>query len=197
MTGEAPAELRVGVTGHRFLVKWEILEAGVDEALRRLAAAYPGRRLVVFSPLAEGADRLVARRALALPGTGLIVPLPLPLADYLEDFTTAESKTEFRALLARAEQVVELPPAATRDAAYAAVGAYVLDHSDGLIALWDGQGAQGQGGTGEVVDGARRRRLPLAWIYTGNRRPGTQQPATLGEEQGRATFERFPDSGSD
>jgi hypothetical protein len=174
------------------MVELDKLEAGVNRALRRLTAAYPGRPLVILSPLAEGADRLIARCALALPGARLFVPLPLSLADYLEDFATAESRAEFHALLARAERVIDLPPAATRDAAYAAVGAYTLHHCDVLIALWDGREAQGQGGTGEIVAEARRRGMPLAWVRAGNRRPGTTEPTSLGEEQGRVTLERFP-----
>lgn len=60
------------------------------------------------------------------------------------------------------------------------------------IAVWDGQEAQGQGGTAAIVAQARQRGLPLAWIRAGNRRPGTQEPMILGEEQGKVSFERFP-----
>ena len=60
-----------------------------------------------------------------------------------------------------------------------------------LIALWDGQAAQGQGGTGEIVAEARQLALPIAWVHCGNRKPGTQEPLSLGAEQGLVTFERF------
>jgi hypothetical protein len=191
MSDQMPPPLRVGVTGHRFLAEPQKLEAGVDDALRRLSAAYPGRRLVVLSALAEGADRLVARRALRLGG-GLLALLPLTLADYQQDFATAESRAEFCGLLQRAEQVIQLPPAPSRDAAYAAVGSYTLEHCHVLMALWDGQEAQGQGGTGETVLAARRLGLPVAWIHAGNRRPCTLESTTLGEEQGQVTLERLP-----
>jgi len=39
---------------------------------------------------------------------------------------------------------------------------------------------------------ARRRGLPLAWVHAGNRRPGSEEATSLGEEQGRLTLERFP-----
>jgi predicted flavoprotein YhiN len=80
-----------------------------------------------------------------------------------------------------------------RDQAYAAVGRYVLEHCDVLIAIWDGQSAQGLGGTGDIVAQARQRGLPMAWIHAGNHRPGTEEPTTLGEEQGKVSLERFPD----
>jgi hypothetical protein len=183
----------IGVMGHRFLAELDRLAAGVDEALRRIEQTFPDQALTVISPLAEGADRLVVQRVLARPGARLVVPLPLPQSDYMTDFELAESKEEFLSLLGQADEVIVPPPAPTRDRAYTAVGRYVVDHCDVLIALWDGQTAQGMGGTAEIVAEARRRGLPLAWVRAGNRIPGTDEPTTLGEEQGKVTFERFPD----
>lgn len=179
----------IGVTGHRFLAEVDKIAAGVDEALRRIEETFPGEPLTVISPLAEGADQLAARRILARPGARLLVPLPLPSADYVTDFEFPET---FLSLLDRADEVIELPLASTRNQAYEAAGRYVLNNCDVLIAIWDGQAAQGRGGTAEIVALARRRGLPLAWVRAGNRRPGTRQPTTLGEEQGTVSFERFP-----
>ena len=181
----------VGVTGYRFLAELDKIAAGVDEALRRIEEAFPGQPLLVISPLAEGADRLVVRRVLTRLRARLVAPLPLPHSDYMTDFESDESKKEFLGLLDQADEVLVLPPAPTRDQAYAAVGRYVLDHCDVLIAIWDGRSAHGQGGTGEIVAEARRRDLPLAWVHAGNRIPGTDQPTTLGEEQGKVSSERF------
>jgi hypothetical protein len=183
----------VGVTGHRILMELPKLEAGIAQALQRIERAFPGQSLTILSPLAEGADRLVAHQVLARPGAGLIAVLPLEKDDYLTDFADPDSKQEFLELLDRAEEVVQLPPAPSRNEAYDAVGRYVLDHCDVLIAVWDGQGAQGVGGTGGIVAEARRRNMPIAWVHAGNRKPGTEEPTTLGEEQGRVTFENFPD----
>ena len=188
--------IAIGVTGHRFLAEVENIIAGVDEALRMIEAAFPGQLLTVISPLAEGADRLVVHRVLARSKARLVVPLPLPKSDYMTDFESAESKEEVLSLLAQADEVIALPPAPTRDQAYEAVGHYVLDHCEVLIAIWDGQSAQGPGGTGDIVAQARRRGLPMAWIHAGNRRPGTEEPITLGKEQGKVSFERFPDQTS-
>ena len=118
-----------------------------------------------------------------------MVPLPLPQSDYLADFASAESKAEFLRLLGKADEVIELPPVPTRDEAYEAAGNYVLEHCDVLIAIWDGQDAQGQGGTGAIVARARQRGLSIAWLHAGNRNPGTQEPTSLGAEQGTVTFE--------
>lgn len=182
----------IGVTGHRFLAEEEKVVLGVDEALRQVEEAF-GRPLTVLSMLAEGADRLIVSRLLGRAEARLIVPLPLPLADYMTDFGSPASRKRFQALLARAQQVITLPPTATREAAYVAGGQYVLDRCDVLLAIWDGAEAQGTGGTAEIVSEARRRGLPLAWVHAGNRRPSTEEATTLGEEQGTVTFERFPE----
>jgi hypothetical protein len=183
--------MTLGVTGHRVLAEREKLAASVDRALGEIERAFPGRELVVLSALAEGADRLVAERVLRRPGGSLRVVLPMPRADYASDFATTASRREFDELLARAAEIVELAPGATREASYEAVGRHVVDHCDALIAVWDGETAQGRGGTGAIVARARARGLPLAWVHAGNRRPGTSEPTTLGAEQGRLSLEGF------
>jgi len=180
----------IAVAGHRFLAEVDKVRAGVEVALDRIAAAWPGEPLVAASALAEGADRLVAEQVLARPASRLVVVLPLPRADYRTDFGTAASQRAFFDLLARADEVVELPgdAAAPRAAAYAAGGRAVVERADVLLAVWDGREAQGHGGTAYVVALARRHGLPLAWVHAGNRKPGTDEPTSLGAEQGIVTF---------
>ena len=178
-----PPRLRIGVTGHRFLAEVDKLTAALDQVSDALARAFPvavptdcgssaqAGTWQVISPLAEGADQLVAHHFLGR-GAALLVPLPLPIPDYLEDFRSPESRAAFFALLERAAEVVQLPPAAAREEAYLQVGLYVLAHSDVLVALWDGRPEQGMGGTGGIVELARQKGLPLAWVHTQRSRPG-------------------------
>jgi hypothetical protein len=180
----------VGVTGHRFLTEIGNVNAGIDRALVTIQQHF-APPMTVFSSLAEGADRLVVHRVLARAGSRLIVPLPLACDEYMKDFESAESKEEFRRLLDRADEIIELPPTRARSEAYGAAGLYVLDHCDVLIAVWNGQRAEGQGGTAEIVARARTRKLPIAWV-AGDRKPGTQEPTSLGAEQGIVTFVNFP-----
>ncbi len=184
------SKLRVGVTGHRFLTESDKLMGGLRQACERIENRFPEALWLLISPLAEGADRLVANFLLGR-GANLLVPLPLPIETYLEDFPEPESRQEFYNLFSRAIEVVQLPPCATRDAAYLQVGRYILENCDVLIALWDGQEAQGQGGTGQVVGVARQLGLPLAWVHCGNRKPGTTESLSLEAKQGLVTFERL------
>ena len=184
-------ELKIGVTGHRVLAEPEKVVAGIEAALARIAQAHPGRSLTIVSALAEGADRLAMAPAAKRGGTRLIAVLPLPKYTYLGDFESAQSKDEFLRLLAGADEVIELPPQASREEAYAAAGDMVLQQADVMLAIWDGQGAQGQGGAAEVMAGARAAGKPTAWIHAGNRRPGTMEPTSLGADQGRVTYENL------
>jgi hypothetical protein len=184
--------IAIGVTGHRFLAEVDRLTIGIDQALSRIDERYPGEAWSVISSLAEGADRLVVERVLARhPSARLVAVLPLPEADYQADFASVESIKDFKRLLSLASETLFLPSAPTREEAYWAGGDYVLAHASVLIALWDGQGAQGRGGTGEMVTLARARGLPLAWVRCGNRKPGTNEGVSLGEEQGEVSFEGF------
>jgi hypothetical protein len=187
----AQGELRIGVTGHRVLAEAPRVLAGVEAALGRIEAAFPGRALVVVSCLAEGADRLVAEAVLRRPGSRLVAVLPMPRGELVADFATPESRAEFEALLARAAEVVELPPRTTRDEAYAAANEWMLDNVDVLVAVWDGVGARAQGGTAEVVAHARARKMPIAWVRAGNRAPGTRAVTSLGPDQGRVRYEHL------
>jgi hypothetical protein len=168
--------ITVGVTGHRGLATPKpvarqvaevlgVIRKAADEALAEkdnpLGAESLNIRIV--SPLAEGADRLVAQIGLDL-GASLQCVLPLPRAEYATDFATPASKKAFRDLLARAERVFELDGAGERDDAYLQVGRMVVRQSDILIAIWDGEGTRGKGGTAEIVAGALAGGMPVVWI---------------------------------
>ena len=159
---------RIGVTGHRLLSDLDKIREGVAQAFNLLLGAFPNHSLIIISPLAEGTDRLVAEYGLSQAGGKLIVPLPMPLPIYLSQFSSETSRREFSRLLAQADLVVDLPPLADRHQAYRAVGRYIVDQCDVLIAVWDGQEAQGVGGTGEVVAYARASGKPILIIHAIN-----------------------------
>jgi hypothetical protein len=168
--GRIRFNFRVGITGHRRLDDPDALVPAIREALRQLRELLPEHAdsdvvLVVVSSLAEGADRLVARELLAEPTSRLEVILPMARTAYTEDFQDATSLKEFRRLLARASQVRQAPGHPTRQEAYEWAGQRVVDRCDALLAVWDGQPARGRGGTQQIVEYARDREVPLAWVH--------------------------------
>ena len=158
--------------------------------LQHIEETFQYQTLAVMSSLAIGADTLVAQRILKHPGAKLIVPLPLKQENYETDFESDDQQV-FRNLLKNANEVFEMPDANSREEAYEAGGKFILENCDVLLTIWDGQGAQGQGGTGEMVAIARENKMPIAWIHAGNRKPGTQEPTSLVDKQGLVTFENF------
>lgn len=189
---KALAEIRIGVTGHRFLVEIERVRDGVIAALDYIQAQFPRAKYTVISSLAEGADRLVAEEALARKMM-LVVPLPLAKTLYMQDFATQESREEFTRLLRHTHRLVELPVQSTRVGSYELAAQYVLENCDVLLAVWDGLAEQGVGGTGSTVRRARQLGVPIAWVHAGNRKSGTTVPISLGDEQGVVSFEEFDD----
>jgi hypothetical protein len=163
--------LAVGVTGHRRL--GSVIESNVEHTVPdiladieqiadEVSARYPRSKdtstLQITSSLAEGADRLVARIAVDR-GWRLCAPLPFRRNEYERDFPN--SVNEFRSLLACAKKtglVIELDGTRAQSGnAYLQAGRIMLEHSDVLIAVWDGKIANGEGGTGQIVEEARRR----------------------------------------
>lgn len=174
--------LRIGVTGHRQLADAAGVARAAAAVLGRIAADVRAlapdlprpARLRLVSPLAEVADRVVAEAALDA-GYALQAPLPFARSSYENDFGDGSTEA-FRELLARARSVFELNGDRSREeAAYEAVGRVVLGHSDILIAVWDGQAAKGRGGTGQIVEEALTKGVPVVWI----RPDGTGAPEVL------------------
>lgn len=169
--GRIPFTLRIGVTGHRKFENPASVTRITLEALGQIKTMVPalpeaGLEIVVISALAEGADRLVAELILAEPGSRLEAALPLPASEYVSDFEDAESKQQFEDLLGRASRTWIAPQAASREEAYERAGCYVVDRSDVMIALWDGEPARGRGGTAAIVAYTRDRKVPLVWVQT-------------------------------
>lgn len=168
-------QLVVGVTGHRRYTDTGHVRDALLQRLRRIVEAHPEHHLVVLSALAAGADQELAQLALDHFGAELWVVAPFPLELYRGDFADQEL-AQFEALLGRAARYDEMPLrfgslaqiAAEPDARnrqYALAGAYVVQRSQQLVALWDGQAAQGVGGTAEVVGWVQAGTVPEPYRF--------------------------------
>lgn len=149
--------MKVGVTGHQRLddpMGWP----WVEEVVRHeLGAAR--RPLVVVTSLAMGADQLVARLGFERGGT---VRAVLPFADIERTFSK-EDLNAYRQLVSRAFVEVLQTPGTDEDA-YLAAGRRVVELSDIVLAVWDGQPARGKGGTADIVGYALRLGVPVVHI---------------------------------
>ena len=130
---DAAKPLVVGVTGHRSLADESVIRQRIDQASAQLipSPGTPGegqgggvgfsaapiteqtrRPIVLLSSLAAGADCLVAEALLDKSLGRLHVVLPLELAEYHRDFSSAEL-ARFQALLNQAEKIIYPQPTPT------------------------------------------------------------------------------------
>ena len=154
--------IHIGVSGHRDIPTEDLpsLKSKLYERFTRLKTLHPHSTIKLLSGLAEGADRVAAYAALEA-GLELVAVLPLPVAAYLEDFVSDESKAEFQQLLAHATvlQANQQPPS-VRDDGYVDLARFLVRHCQLIVALWDGVNEQPTpdgsmailpGGTADVV----------------------------------------------
>ena len=175
---------RVGVVGHRPdrldeaiadpLELQRVIRAILETIKNQTLTAWRDYRanysddeplLTAISALAEGTDRLFAEAALEV-GFALACVLPFPSDEYAKDFAeNSDSLLQYRELLARASSSFELDGMRDDDVdAYGTCGRVVLNQSDLLVVVWDGQRRHRGGGTEDTLEYAVSRGVPVAWI---------------------------------
>ena len=174
------AVLAVGITGHRDLsarqnapaiaVTLDTLFADLSRAVRTaaqgqfayFAKADPFVRAVTMA--AEGADLLGAQAAQAA-GSAVVCVLPFPFDAYQRDFSSPAAAGIARSVLEGADAQFVLPGAPAEGArSYERANEVIAANIDVLIAVWDEQRASGRAGTGEMVQSAIARRIPVILI---------------------------------
>jgi hypothetical protein len=154
----ATGPLRVGITGHRGLPP-ETTDL-ITLAIRELVEELP-IDLVGVTMLADGPDSIFAEEVLAHGGqVGVVVPAER----YRDDLPAAHHATYDR-LLSQAADVQRLPYRDSTEEAHMAGSEAIINRVDRLVAVWDGQPARGHGGTGDVVQAAKERSVPVTVIW--------------------------------
>ncbi|TDD42588.1 hypothetical protein [Saccharopolyspora elongata] len=149
----------IGITGHSNLPA-----ASVPLVREALAAALSVYRegLAGVTCLARGADQIFARAVLDVGGSFEVV---LPAADYRERKVKPDNAAEFDELIGKASQVRTMPFDESNRDAYMAASEHVLGSVDAMLAVWDGRPSGGYGGTGDVVQAARERGIPVTVVW--------------------------------
>ncbi len=141
--------------------------------------AHPLFRLI--SPLAEGADRMAAEVALSDEFKfDLQVPLPMERFCYARTFQCSEKdengnlkvnaegkpvKDPFDGLLEKASAIFEIKASHHIDGhAYSDAGRVMLNHSDLLVAVWDGKDTGHIAGTAATIGMAMTSHIPVVHI---------------------------------
>lgn len=137
--------MRIGITGHQKLsdeTAWTWVKSEISRVLRE-----NGGKQAVTS-LAIGADQVFAQVALK-EGYNLLAVVPC--SGYESTFDS-EKLQNYKKLLEKSLDKVELNFSEPSEEAFYAAGEKVLELSDILVAVWNGKPAKGLGGTGDIVD---------------------------------------------
>jgi hypothetical protein len=146
--------MNVGMTGHQKLDDPEAW-LWVTDAMRAEISKM-SKPLVGVTSLAIGADQLLARLVLEFGGA---VHAVLPYKDIERSFASKDLQA-YRDLVEQSTIEVLNTPGTDEDA-YLAAGKRVVDLSDIMLAVWDGEPAKGKGGTADVVSYAQETETPV------------------------------------
>ncbi len=145
----------VGVTGHIHFNEsgTEEFRFAVNKILIELEKNFPTNPPSLACGLAAGADLEVASIALSRHWP-LIAVLPGPRIEVEFDYVDEQTKALFSELLSSASEIIVAAPSGiTSPEKYCMVGAKIIELSEHLIAIWDGDiSAPKLGGTAWVVD---------------------------------------------
>jgi hypothetical protein len=162
--------MRIGITGHQKLKEpsnWR----WVREEFYRLLSPLPS--LIGVTSLAIGADQLFANAVLQYQGSLEIV---IPFAGYESTFSEGYDRQEYRRLLHLALKAEVLEKHGSDEDAYFAAGKRMVDLSELIVAVWNGEPAAGLGGTADVVNYAVQQRKRIVHLN-----PINQEVTEIGE----------------
>lgn len=147
----------VGATGHQDIPAGarKFIQARLRECLRT------GHFTSGYTCLAKGADQLFAAELLRC---GADLHVIVPSRDYERTFSDQDLQ-QYRELLTQASKVIQCGLSEASEEAFWHAGKAIVDHSDRIIAVWDGAPAGGLGGTGDVVNYARALSKPVTVIW--------------------------------
>ena len=139
--------MRVGLSGHQ-----KMPEVAFEYASKEIENYLDAHKNVTgICSLAAGSDQLFAAKVIETGGELVAV---IPSRNYEETFDE-EGLATYKDLLGDAIETEVLDFSEPSEEAFYAAGKRVADIADEMIVVWDGEKAQGLGGTADIVDYAR------------------------------------------
>lgn len=149
--------INIGITGHRDISPHKIEEyvSEVKAILSHIQNKYPNTKIQVLAGMAEGADLLCAKVALDL-GYAVVAVLPMNKVDFIKTYNNPNKIAVFEEVFSKVGKIIDLsliyPERKNDIEAYVQLGVYITEHSQALIALWNGVKNNKPGGTSGVVE---------------------------------------------
>jgi hypothetical protein len=149
----------VGVTGHQDIPPTALayVESGIESALIRLDDNVAG-----VSSLSAGADQIFADVVLRMGGRLHVV---IPCQRYVDAFSDGDAVRRFESLLRQASTVETLKYTEPSEEAFWQAGRRIVELSQVIVAVWDGAGSKGKGGTADVVRYAQERGTEVIIVW--------------------------------
>ena len=166
--GAPPRVARIGCIGHLRLTPQ--VRRAVAAAVTAVIEQEADEVFTGYSDLAEGADEVFAYAVLAAGGRLHAV---LPRQGHQQGFMSHQFRDRVATLSALAGEVTTVEHSAFDEMAYLSAAHEIVDRSELLIAVWDGAGQDGVGGTRDVVSYARARgvQVRVLWPHRDARSP--------------------------
>jgi hypothetical protein len=151
--------MKIGISGHQKLddeSTWDWVQVEFDKLLNDFSDG-----LIGISSLAVGADQLFADAVLERGGNLQVI---IPFDGYELKFSRGNDRKNYFRLLNKAKTVDVLGKEDSEEASYFRAGKKVVDTSDLLVAVWNGEPSAGLGGTGDVVQYAQQHKKKIFHI---------------------------------
>lgn len=143
-----------GITGHRELQNIEWVKATMKQLISEIEITYG------VTCLATGADELFAE---LLRQENISYTAVIPCVNYETTFEKMELE-KFVLSKSKASKLIELNNENPSEKAFDEAGNIVVDNSEILIAIWNGQEAKGLGGTADIVEYAKSKNKQIIHI---------------------------------
>lgn len=138
--------MKVGITGHQRLPKFCNWQWTADEISKILNSIE--RPLIGLSCLAAGTDQLFAKLIIDHDGSLHAV---IPFHGYEDKFEKIADANRYHDFIKQCGHLTNLDFKNSDEESYLEAGKWLVDHSDLIVAVWDGQPAGGMGGTADIV----------------------------------------------
>ena len=136
--------MTVGITGHQNISGYD--KDWIKDSL--LTFISTNTLTKGYSSLAIGADQLFV---MCLLEKKIKYDVIIPCDNYQTTFENARDLCNFNSLLNSANEIVKLDFKEPSELAFYQAGIKVVELSDMVVAIWDGQPAKGLGGTADIV----------------------------------------------
>ena len=155
--------MRIGVSGHQSLGCPETVDWVREQMVQHLQTHDVSAGI---SSLANGADQLFAS---AIVERQISLEVVIPCERYEETFNNPTALSSYQMLLSAAAAKRVLNFAEPSEEAFLEAGRLIVDSSDAMVLVWDGNPAAGRGGTGDIAEYASVRGRPYFWLNPRNR----------------------------